>query len=430
MAEVERVSLEVEQFVHNPRELRRTLDEHGVFEFMPFPSGLFPACALEGGASKEIGYDMWWFRDNTHLAAALALDGRMKLARGIAHGFMRSLNGERSQDILDGIGSGRYDPADPAHRLYVRANGVTMAPDTEARAQNDSVGYPLWLESSMALDRRIELSRQDVDTLTKMVRYLGKIVYWQDADAGHWEEEHAPRSSSIGTVMAGLRDVRTLFQRIGHEDHGLDMQEMTENGEVALQRLLPYETRVAPGDPTTKDRPYDAAQLFLVEPLRLFDGDQAKEIVERITTHLMRTYGYARYLGDTYWGPDFPERVPEDERTTQKEGSLERRNSRAGEIEAAGDEANWHIFDQPVTQFWGRRFVHFGGKESREKWFSHFNRALRQLVVLPDGRWQYPEATYKQHQGTDLWIPNRNMSLYWAAAGLLRNVNLFETVLS
>ena len=40
--------------------------------------------------------------------------------------------------------------------------------------------------------------------------YFQAIRYWQDEDSGHWEERRKIEASSIGAVVAGLRELRLL----------------------------------------------------------------------------------------------------------------------------------------------------------------------------------------------------------------------------
>lgn len=99
-----------------------------------------------------------------------------------------------------------------------------------------------------------------VSVLTRLVRYLKAIHFWQDEDSGHWEEQRKVSASSLGTVVAGLDVFATLMRQQGEwrQECGLGVgglaSDLAERGRQAQQRLFRANARswTAPGiDATT-----------------------------------------------------------------------------------------------------------------------------------------------------------------------------------
>src|SRR3569623_3758363 len=110
------------------------------------------------------------------------------------------------------------DPGQPAYRAHIRFDGQTLheLPDeTWPHAQNDALGYFVWLVSSLARQRALRLSPEEAQTLLLFVRYFQAIRFWEAADSGHWEETPKVSASSIGTVLAGLRELGALLHAAG-----------------------------------------------------------------------------------------------------------------------------------------------------------------------------------------------------------------------
>jgi hypothetical protein len=443
--------LAAEQFIDNAAELRHTLTEHGTFTFVPYRSGLFPASDLPPDVGQATGMDMAWFRDNAHVAFALYEAGQTELAVANGRAILTVLNNNR--DVLDDVVSGR----NTSRRLPVRVNGNTLVNDTERRVQHDATGYALWLTSRLIGDNAIQPTPDDLDTLAQTARYLGVVEYWHDADEGHWEEDGRIHGSSIGAAVAGLRELQHTLSRTGYE-HDIDFDTLIGNGRQALHDI--FEEGVTdlslggeaapqtadeesfPADIDADDlvrqhlrhfsverREHDAALLFLVEPLRVVDGELAEWIVRDVEENLRRDIGVIRYVGDTYWQPRFPDIMSIEERTTAAEGRIEKRNMTAAGIAYVGGEAQWTLFDPVLSTYWGRRFMETGDAEHQQKHLEHLNRSLAQLVATPDGKLQLPEAFYHEFvDGESRWIPEDHMPLLWSQANLLTAVRTFENI--
>ena len=96
------------------------------------------------------------------------------------------------------------------NRPHVRFDGETISDvdETWAHAQNDALGYFLWLCCLMANDKAIEIGEPEAEVLASFPRYFATIRFWEDEDSGHWEEVRKISASSIGVVVAGLKEMK------------------------------------------------------------------------------------------------------------------------------------------------------------------------------------------------------------------------------
>jgi hypothetical protein len=450
-----------EQYLDEPEELRRQLELRGALNFTPYTSGLFPASSLSPEVAEATGMGMAWLRDNAHIANALMAAGQEPLAARVGQSVLAILDNNRP--TLDGVVNGTLDPADPRNRLPVRVNGETLENDTEPRIQNDSVGYALWSSGRLMLNGSLQASLHDLETLAQTVRYLDAIKFWQDQDDSHWEEDRLVHMSSIGVVLAGLRDIQAIFDRVCYRP-GIDFDVMVEQGQAALQAFRSqgltqvqhaHDLLVPPFNPNMPQplpsalseasiaqhflqnfdiqrRKYDASLLFLAEPLHILDDSHTFEVVQAIEQHLLRANGFARYEGDTYWEPRFKDILGIAERTTSAEGRTELRNLKAAGVALTRTEAQWTLFDPLLSVYWGRVYQQTGSLEAQSKQLAYLNRSLSQLVTMPDGSLRLPEAFYYEiitdHSGTksNRWIANDHIPLLWSQANLLLALLVFE----
>lgn len=395
-------------------EVRRTLDHLGTLAFTRLESGLFAASPSDVPMS---GYHNVWVRDNVHVAYAHQMRGDLAVAVGVAQTLLVYFHKHRRrlQDVVVGIA----DPAQPANRPHIRFDGDSLQqlPDESwPHAQNDALGYFVWLVSSLARQRALRLSPEEAQTLLLFVRYFQAIRFWEDADSGHWEEAPKVSASSIGTVLAGLRELAALLHDAGADSalagvraRGLAaLDEMLVRGQQALDAILPAES-VAPG----LQRAHDAALIFLIHPLRVVTDGMADTILAGVEQHLTGAIGIRRYAGDSYWAPDYDLKLPPNERTQDVSGGLEARDRL---LERPGDEAQWCIFDGYLSAHHGAAFLRTRDADSYRRQVHHANRALRQISgedsELPN---QCPELYYLKH---GQWVPNAHTPLQWSQAAL------------
>ena len=130
--------------------LEAFLIERGVLKFRPLESGLYPAVQTEATVS---GYQNVWVRDNVFVAYAHAANRRVEVAVAV----VRALSKYFSKHLFrfDDIISGAVDRNDPMKRINVRFDGNTLEelPQKWAHAQNDALGYFVWLFCNLASER-------------------------------------------------------------------------------------------------------------------------------------------------------------------------------------------------------------------------------------------------------------------------------------
>jgi len=274
--------------------------------------------------------------------------------------------------------------------------------------QNDAYGYFLWLFAKLARGKHLQPSSEDMNILRKFTALLDKIEYWREEDSGHWEEAPKLQASSFGTALAGLKELASLLHEQPHLATSVDLSDQLSNlvqkGTHALLSLLPAEC-VQPG----KDRPYDAALLFLVYPLAVVQGNTAEKILQQTTDHLLRQYGVLRYLRDSYWHQDYPD-VPQE---AKRRRTLVDRD-RAVE---PGGEAQWCIFDSIMSAIHGLAFQSSRDPQRLAMQRYHLRRALGHVTgpQCKSGAWKLSESFFRS-KGS--WIPNDVCPLLWTQANL------------
>ena len=455
-------TLTTEMYLECPYELREKLEAHDALRFVAYPSGLYPASELPTILGAQTGMDMAWLRDNAHVAMSLYEQGFQTQASAAGRSVLSVLHNNRN--ILDTVVNDTSRDVKHLPRLPVRVHGTTLENDHEQRVQNDSVGYALWFVSRLMHNGAIEPQAEDLDVLAQTVRYLDRVQFWKDADQGHWEEDSRIHTSSIGTVLAGVRDTQKVLDHYGYH-HDIDIPNILDKGVNSLYTILSHgftdisgpalanitahgqhtwSEHLYPQNPEVKPpldfdihhRRYDAALLFLVEPLGIVQGSWAEKIVRDVEQNLLREKGVARYVGDTYWCPGFKELLTIEERTTSAEGRLDLRNASAAKVAATQTEAQWTLFDPILSSYWGKRYQQEGNPEYLEKQLKHLDRSLSQFTVQPDGNMKLPELYYHEQESIldDSFAGSHQFRLeagdhtplLWSQANLLRALSLFE----
>ena len=389
--------------------LEALLIERGVLKFRPLESGLYPAVQTEATAS---GYQNVWVRDNVFVAHAHAANGRPDVAVAV----VRALSKYFSKHLFrfDDIISGAVDRNDPMKRINVRFDGNTLEelPQKWAHAQNDALGYFVWLFCTLAAERAFMVSGDELALMERFLDYFQAIRFWEDEDSGHWEERRKVEASSIGVVTGGLNALQTMLRQVdalsatfGSARIEKDIRlaaELGERGRQALDAILPAEC-VQPD----KSRRYDAALLFLIHPIGVVDRAMADQILGDVEGHLQGEVGVRRYIGNSYWCADYRELFSPQERSGDFSDSLERRDR----LLKPGQEAQWCIFNSIVSAIYGNRYLRFGLKSDIEKQIAYFNRSLGQITDTL----QCPEAYFLER---GQYAPNDNVPLLWTEANL------------
>ncbi|WP_417851369.1 glycoside hydrolase family 15 protein [Thalassoglobus sp.] len=394
-------------------EIVQFLVDQGTFNFPTLSTGLFSAAAAENPEFRLTGYQNVWVRDNIHIAHALWLIGEKQIAVNAIQSFV-SFYSKYRHKFVDII-SGKTDPANVQSRPHIRFDGESLTENDEhwAHAQNDAIGYFLWLMCKLLRSGDLSVSEEIVDLLSLVVQYLHKIEYWQDEESGHWEETKKIEASSIGPVVAGLVELKAWLSESGTElDSSVQDQivKCLAQGESALDEILPAEC-IQP-DPS-QHRLYDSALLFLCYPLQIVDRETTTQITENVRQHLMEPIGIKRYIGDSYWCANYRALLSPETRTTDYSEDLSGRDALLEE----GQEAQWCLFDPILSIIFAQRYLESGREADRELQLFHLKRSLAQLTDRHShfGPYRCPESYFLEDGN---WIPNDICPLLWTQANL------------
>ena len=415
--ELERLHSAVDYTAAQVEAVAAALESHGTLRLTALPTGLYPASSA--GDSGASGYRHVWVRDNVYVAYALWRGGEPERAAAVARGLLGFYGRHHRRFDVAAVAAG-FDARDVMTRPHVRFDGLTLEeiPGRWAHAQNDALGYCLWLAATLAARRVLTPTVDEVDTLRDLVGYLEAIRFWDDEDSGHWEETRKISASSIGAVDAGLRAWRELLRAAQLREvrlAGVTVPEarmlevaataLIDEAGRALVAILPAEC-IQPSP--RQHRRYDAALLFLVHPLGVVHGALAESILADVHDHLQGTVGIRRHPGDSYWAPDYERRVAPEDRTRDYSTDIETRDAL---LEGVGREAQWCVFDPMLSALYGERRNVGGGDADRARQVAYFNRALAQVTE----DWTCPELYYERD---GVLVPNPHTPLLWTQANL------------
>jgi len=397
--------------------LENLLTEKGTLEFRALETGLYQAA----DADAYTGYHNVWVRDNIHLAHGFLAVGEIETAVDVIRGLTKFFLTQQTK--MEKIIAGELDPAIQMNRPHIRFDGVTLAECDEkwAHAQNDALGYYLWLTSLMVKEHDLTLHADEYQLLTRFPEYFHAIQYWQDKDSGHWEELKKVEMSSVGTVVRGLQAWEELL-KVPQELPGLsgdqretllnECDELISLGMQVLAKTLPWECKA---QDDREHRHYDSALLFLIAPLGLLSPTdrQAMQIVDETRQHLAGPIGIRRYLGDSYWCADYKLKFDEESRTGDFSDDIGKRDS----LLAEGQEAQWCIFDPVVSVIYGRRYLETGAVNDLDHQCHHLNRSVAQITG-PGGEWPAFRCPESYYLSRGAWVPNDVTPLLWTQANL------------
>ncbi len=413
------------------QEIFNFLQEKGTFDFPSLPNGLFSAAILQDEATYT-GYAHVWVRDNMYVAYAHyvcgAPDIAVKNVRAIASYF------KKHQDRFTNIIQGKADPENVMERPHIRFIGESMEESAQEwqHAQNDALGYFLWLYCKLAIDGLINPQLEDWQLISLIFQYFNAIRYWEDEDSGHWEEPRKIEASSIGVVVAGLKTLQQLLAKNSYQldpqiRNGLFPPELLTNliqkGKSALLSILPAECI----QPAPQGRRYDAALIFLLYPLQIVNQDLAQQIIEDVINNLQGEYGIRRYLGDSFWCRNYRD-LPVEIRTTVS-SDREEWLAKRGEPLVTGEEAQWCIFDPILSIIFGNQYQKTKEQKLLDMQTQYFNRSLAQLTDESDHNpsFRCPELYYLQDGA---YISNDSTPLLWTQANLRIAFKLMNQSLS
>lgn len=410
--------------------LHQFLDEAGTFDFPALPSGLFPAAHVT--ADHASGYASVWIRDNAHVAHALFIDGQKAKAAATVAGMAKFLRTQLPK-VADVLADKADAAADPMLRPHIRFDGhqVTEIAVRWSHAQNDALGYFLWIAAKLVDAGALPPSKELGEVLAAVVLFLEKIEFWRDEDSGHWEETRKRNASSIGAATAGLSALRAICERPDVRKHlrfgavgvaAVELDKLIAEGTQSLKEHLPHEC--IDHDPT-KHRKADAALLFLLYPLEIVDEAQGATIIETVVRDLQGDIGIRRYLGDSYWCADYKDKVAAEKRSADFSDDLTGRDS----LLKAGEEAQWCIFDPVMSAALGRRYQRTGDQGAFGAQTFYFNRSLAHLTAddCAFGGLRCPESYYLEK---GRYVPVDQTPLLWTQGNLLTALRMMEQSLA
>ena len=382
--------------------LREKFARTKVLEVEPNALGIYAASSSQSPDSKT-GYQNAWLRDNAMVAYSKWVRGDTESALNTAEGLGKFLHTQigRMEAILRRPPKKRNVQARP----HVRFHAETLR-ELEldwSHAQNDALGYTVWLRLRLANEEGRKLSKEERELYGTMTRYFQAIQYWKDLDSGAWEEGRKLNSSSVGAVMAGLRetgkylDAKNTLPGCSRKL----VEELLKHGQKTLDAQLPFE---AP-----PHRRSDAALLFLIYPLEIVSSHTATHaILSLVRSRLMGRLGVRRYIGDSYFCQDYDEWFTPEVRSADFSLGLDFRD----EFLRPGCEAQWCLFDPLLSVIYGRRYqADHRRTEFLELQVEHFNRAIAQ--VTPEIA--CPELYYLKRGE---FVPNEHTPLAWTQANL------------
>lgn len=390
------------------------LKTSGTFFFKPLSNGLFSA-AVRTDLNDYTGYKNVWVRDNVLISYAHFTIGEVDTAVQNLKTLMDYFKNHKER-------FNRNNFQDPMNRPHIRFEGTQLAEINQkwAHAQNDALGYFLWLYCKLILEELILPSSDDIEMILLFIFYFERINYWKDEDSGHWEEVRKINASSIGVVIAALKVFRKLCEgnkvSLPLVCNGIEftlhmINRLIEYGEDALKSILPSEC-LQPD--ARKKRRYDSALLFLIYPLHAVDTDMAEQILLDVIENLKGPYGIKRYLGDSFWAANYKEKLGPKERTIDFSDNITLRNN----LLLNGEEAQWCLFDSIISIIYGEKFMLSSNIEFYNKQIMFLNRALGQLTSddHEEGGLKCPEL-YCLEDGK--YVTNDVVPLLWAQANLL-----------
>ena len=394
----------------------------GTFDFIALDNGLFPAALLKS-KNKFTNYDKVWVRDNIYVANAFYENSDTQKAQKNIYSLGDFFYKYRSKFI--NIINGKVSPNDPMNRPHIRFDGTNLIelPEKWAHAENDALGYYLWLMFKMANSNDLVLRKEEIELIPLFVSYFDKIAYWEDEDSGHWEETRKIETSSIGVIVSALNELKNYLtnRNISNELKSLLLvdqiivKRLIKKGIEKLVEILPYECNQSEAN---KFREVDAAQLFLIYPLCLFennklDANMEDTILKNVQTKLQGEYGIKRYIGDSFWTANTKKKQKKAEITADYSDRIEERNKN----HQLGEEAQWCIFDSIISVIYGKRFSKSKNNNDYKKQVHYFNRSLAQITGIDCkyDAFKCPELYYLEN---GKYTYNDTVPLLWAQSNL------------
>ena len=231
-------------------------------------------------ASSSSDYNFVWLRDSFYEVLPY-LDKPTSEYEDTYHAILDILN-EHSWKFDPCFINKPVYPYEYIHPRYTVAGKEVQA--EWGNCQHDAIGAILFgIAKGEKAGKRIIRDKKDRDTIQNIVFYLNLCEYWHDPDNGMCEEGREIHASSLGAVVAGLREI---------QDYVTVSDVLIQKGVDALNKLLPNES---------ESKRCDLSQLSLIYPYNAVNREQAWHILLRIEKTLLKDRGVVRYLTDSYY---------------------------------------------------------------------------------------------------------------------------------
>lgn len=346
---------------------------------------------------------------------AVALDAQLGAGLNISPGAWKQglisclLHHVLYQHRFSRIITGEVSGLDMRLRPHIRycPFKLTELPVDWGHAQNDALGMIAYLlfkglnadHLNLVADRLLPLAEPFTVLL---YHYLRTVHVWADFDLGAWEDWPAEHASSIGVVVAALREQRAYMLRNGSMSYDMQgrrlevtvsaVDELLSLCEGKLREILPSEfVRGMHGS----TRVVDAA---LINPLLLcalsgrplLDDAMTLRIIANVERELMGARGVCRYPGDVW-----------DGRTNRSDLQV-------------GESAQWCHVSPMISVVFGELYRRSGDESFLRRQTEHFNRGMAHI----NESWCIPEAYIVDPLSRE-WVADANQPLAWAQAMVL-----------
>lgn len=398
--------------------ITRTLAGNKTLRLVRYDSGGHSAVTVDSKPTLQSAVDglliFQWDRDNIFQALAeraakndpvlgKALEispdaAKAGLTASLKHHF---LNQFRFTDIINDKVTG----LELGKRPNIRYNPMSLAEvgDPWGHAQNDSLAFVDFMLFHQLNKGELKWNDPAIQPYAEayaalLPTYFKKIHAWEDWDLGAWEDRRGEHASSLGTVVAALREQRQFLQEHGPVEYKAndgntykvteaDVAETLAKAEAKLNEVLPNEFIRGEGGET---RHTDAAlvnALFLgaVSGKPLVSDAMTVQIINTIERDLMGPIGIARYPKDVW------------------DGRVNRTDL------GPRQEAQWSHVSPMISVIFGEMYRRTGNPEYLQRQTEHFNRSLGTI----NERWKIPEAYIVDPQ-TGRWVSDANEPLAWA----------------
>lgn len=398
-------------------EIYTSLSKTKIFYFKSLPNGLFPA-AITQKSTNYTKYNYVWVRDNIYIALSHYLNGMLKTSlkniKTLSTYFMNH------QWRFENTINSKLDYNIPMNRPHIRFNGEDLSEINQkwAHAQNDALGYFLWLFCKIHFEMNICLTAKEKELLTLFVLFFETISYWKDEDSGHWEEIRKTSASSIAVATGGLTELDRILKKEGdkgfiYQDRHISsdyLRALINKGKDSLQNILPFESNQSD---IKKNRRFDAALLFTIFPINIVSKEMSDQILQDVIQNLQGDYGIRRYLKDSFWSANYKINISPDKRTIDVSDDSSERDSFIQE----GEEAQWCIFDPIISIIYGIEYKKSHNRDALYMQTHYLNRSLGQITgdSCSFGSFKCPELYFLEN---GRYVPNDVVPLLWTQANL------------